>query len=87
MQPSEEELRTCRHVKNKLPWSVYLVALLGLAERFAYYGIIVMFRKGSFRDFPRILTLNATIQKIISKTPEMILCGLALSVLDSQSPV
>ena len=42
--PSREELRECQHVKNKLPLSVWFVALLGLAERFAYYGIIVMFR-------------------------------------------
>jgi len=44
-QPTEKELRECRHVKNSLSRSVWFVALLGLCERFAYYGIIVMFRE------------------------------------------
>ena len=43
-QPTERELKECRHVKNSLSRNVWFVAVLGLCERFAYYGIIVMFR-------------------------------------------
>ncbi|TAQ87321.1 hypothetical protein B7494_g4358 [Chlorociboria aeruginascens] len=44
VQPTPEELLECRHVKNSLSTGVWLVAFLGLAERFCYYGIIVMFQ-------------------------------------------
>ena len=43
-QPTKKELKDCRHVKNGLSKNVWFVAVLGLCERFAYYGIIVMFR-------------------------------------------
>ena len=46
-QPTEKELKECRHVKNGLNKQVYFVAFLGLCERWAYYGIIVMFRESS----------------------------------------
>ncbi|KAI9805364.1 MAG: peptide transporter ptr2 [Piccolia ochrophora] len=38
-EPTEEELATLPHVADKLPWSAYLVAVIELCERFAYYGI------------------------------------------------
>ncbi len=37
--PTEEERQTLRKVADKLPWSAFLVALVELCERFAYYGL------------------------------------------------
>jgi hypothetical protein len=38
--PTGEERQTLRKVSDKLPWSAFLVALVELCERFAYYGMI-----------------------------------------------
>ncbi|KAI9812581.1 MAG: peptide transporter ptr2 [Pycnora praestabilis] len=45
-EPSEEELHTLRHVSDKLPWSAFLVAMVELCERFAYYGL-----SGPFQNY------------------------------------
>ncbi|EEH49156.2 uncharacterized protein PADG_05235 [Paracoccidioides brasiliensis Pb18] len=37
--PTEEELKDLRKVPEKLPWSAFLVAVVELCERFAYYGL------------------------------------------------
>ncbi len=37
--PTTEERQTLRKVADKLPWSAFLVALVELCERFAYYGL------------------------------------------------
>lgn len=37
--PTKEEKQTLRKVPDKLPWSAFLVALVELCERFAYYGL------------------------------------------------
>lgn len=37
--PTDEERQTLRKVSDKLPWSAFLVALVELCERFAYYGL------------------------------------------------
>lgn len=44
--PTEEDLRTLRKVSDKLPWSAFLVAIIELAERFAYYGL-----QGPFQNY------------------------------------
>lgn len=38
-EPSEGERQTLRKVADKLPWSAFLVAMVELCERFAYYGL------------------------------------------------
>lgn len=37
--PTEEEKQTLRRVSDTLPKSAFLVALVELCERFAYYGL------------------------------------------------
>jgi hypothetical protein len=37
--PTEEEKHSLRKVADRLPWSAFLVALVELCERFAYYGL------------------------------------------------
>ncbi len=37
--PTEEDRQTLRKVADKLPYSTFLVALVELCERFAYYGM------------------------------------------------
>ncbi|EEQ32041.1 peptide transporter ptr2 [Microsporum canis] len=44
--PTEEELATLRKVAGKLPWSAFLVAVVELCERFAYYGL-----NGPFQNY------------------------------------
>lgn len=44
--PTEEELRTLRKVSDKLPWSAFIVALVELCERFAFYGL-----SGPFQNY------------------------------------
>jgi proton-dependent oligopeptide transporter, POT family len=44
--PTEEELATLRKVSDSLPWSAFLVALVELCERFAYYGL-----SGPFQNY------------------------------------
>ncbi|KAH9965320.1 proton-dependent oligopeptide transport family protein [Russula dissimulans] len=41
--PTEEEMNTLRHVADKINWRAYLIAFVELAERFSYYGSIVIF--------------------------------------------
>ncbi|KAK6362359.1 hypothetical protein TWF730_006053 [Orbilia blumenaviensis] len=41
--PTEEEIRTLRHVSDKIPWNAYTVAFVELCERFSYYGTTVVF--------------------------------------------
>ncbi|KAI9793648.1 MAG: peptide transporter ptr2 [Peltula sp. TS41687] len=38
-EPTDEEVRTLLRVADKLPWSAWLVAVIELCERFAYYGL------------------------------------------------
>ncbi|MCJ1338699.1 peptide transporter ptr2 [Bachmanniomyces sp. S44760] len=45
-EPTEEEKATLRHVADKLPWSAFLVAMIELCERFAYYGL-----SGPFQNY------------------------------------
>lgn len=44
--PTEEEKQTLRKVSDKLPWSAFLVAVVELCERFAYYGL-----SGPFQNY------------------------------------
>ncbi|KAG5638605.1 hypothetical protein H0H81_011495 [Sphagnurus paluster] len=41
--PTEEERLTLRRVPDSIPWNVYLIALVELAERFSFYGSSVVF--------------------------------------------
>jgi len=45
-EPNEEERHTLRKVADKLPWSAFLVAMVELCERFAYYGL-----SGPFQNY------------------------------------
>lgn len=45
-EPTEEEKATLRKVADKLPWSAFLVAMVELCERFAYYGL-----SGPFQNY------------------------------------
>ncbi|KAI9820420.1 MAG: peptide transporter ptr2 [Thelocarpon impressellum] len=45
-EPTEEEKRTLRRVADKLPKSAWLVAIIELCERFAYYGL-----SGPFQNY------------------------------------
>ncbi|EGE03815.1 MFS peptide transporter Ptr2 [Trichophyton equinum CBS 127.97] len=45
-EPTEQELATLRKVAGKLPWSAFLVAIVELCERFAYYGL-----NGPFQNY------------------------------------
>ncbi|KAJ7468253.1 putative MFS peptide transporter [Mycena galericulata] len=42
--PTDDELATLRHVSDKIPIGAWLVALIALAERFAYYGLTAPFQ-------------------------------------------
>ena len=42
---TKEEIREVRHVVDEIPRTVWLVAFAGAAQRFAYYGTIVPWRK------------------------------------------
>lgn len=45
-EPTEEERATLRCVSDKLPWAAFLVAVIELCERFAYYGL-----SGPFQNY------------------------------------
>ncbi|EFR05005.1 peptide transporter PTR2-A [Nannizzia gypsea CBS 118893] len=45
-EPTKEDLATLRKVAGKLPWSAFLVAVVELCERFAYYGL-----NGPFQNY------------------------------------
>ncbi|KAF2195102.1 DNA repair helicase [Zopfia rhizophila CBS 207.26] len=45
-EPGPEDLATLRRVPDKLPWSAFLVAIVELCERFAYYGL-----SGPFQNY------------------------------------
>lgn len=43
-EPTEHESRTLRHVAEKFPIAIFLVAFVELCERFTYYGISGLFQ-------------------------------------------
>lgn len=43
-EPTEHEMKTLRHVSEKIPLSCWLVAVVELAERFSYYGLSTPFQ-------------------------------------------
>lgn len=43
-EPTEEEMKTLRHVGGYIPLRCWLVAIVELAERFAYYGLSTPFQ-------------------------------------------
>lgn len=52
-EPTEEEARTLVRVPDRLPWATWLVAVIELCERFAYYGLSPPFQnymQNSYRD-------------------------------------
>lgn len=40
--PTEEEIKTLRHVSDKIPWNAFTIAFVELCERFSYYGTTVV---------------------------------------------
>lgn len=42
--PTEIELKTLKRVADELPWSAFLIAIVELCERFAYYGLLGPFQ-------------------------------------------
>ncbi|KAK5781282.1 Ptr2p PWA37_004715 [Arxiozyma heterogenica] len=63
-EPTEEELKTLRHVPGKIPIRCYLIAIVELAERFSYYGLSTPFQNymaNGPNDTPKgLLQLNST---------------------------
>ncbi|KAF2711821.1 DNA repair helicase [Pleomassaria siparia CBS 279.74] len=45
-EPTSHELATLPHVADRLPWGAFLVAIVELCERFAYYGL-----SGPFQNY------------------------------------
>ncbi|AQZ18021.1 PTR2 (YKR093W) [Zygosaccharomyces parabailii] len=43
-EPTEEELRTLTRVSGKIPFRCWLIAIVELSERFAYYGLSAPFQ-------------------------------------------
>lgn len=63
-EPTEEELKTLRHVPSKIPFRCYMIAIVELAERFSYYGLSTPFQNymaNGPEDTPKgLLQLNST---------------------------
>ncbi|RLV93847.1 Peptide transporter PTR2 [Spathaspora sp. JA1] len=61
-EPTELELKTLRHVAETIPFRCWLVAIVELAERFAYYGLSAPFQNymqnGPNDTPPGLLALN-----------------------------
>lgn len=55
-EPTEEEKSTLRHVSDSLPWSAFLVAIIELSERFAYYGLSGPFQNYIQNDYNTVHT-------------------------------
>jgi len=49
---TEEELTTLRHVRTKVPVVVWLLAFTGAAQRLAFYGTTIPWRKSRNPLFP-----------------------------------
>lgn len=43
-EPTEREKQTLRKVADKLPWSAFIICLVELCERFAFYGLVSPFQ-------------------------------------------
>lgn len=43
-EPTDEEMKTLRHVSEQIPVRCWLVAVVELAERFSYYGLSAPFQ-------------------------------------------
>ena len=41
--PTEHDLATMLRVSDAIPWNAYLIAIVEMAERFSYYGSLVVF--------------------------------------------
>ncbi|CCE65977.1 hypothetical protein TPHA_0N01960 [Tetrapisispora phaffii CBS 4417] len=62
--PTEEELKTLRHVSGYIPLRCWLIAIVELAERFSYYGLSAPFQNymaNGPNDTPKgLLQLNSS---------------------------
>ena len=47
-QPTEEELKTLRHIPDTLPWGAWLVVLFSSLERFSYFGFVGPLRRTEY---------------------------------------
>ncbi|PPR00874.1 hypothetical protein CVT24_000342 [Panaeolus cyanescens] len=50
--PTEEEKRTLRRVSDAIPWNAYLIAFIEFAERFSYYGTIILYTNFIMQPLP-----------------------------------
>ncbi|THH07770.1 hypothetical protein EW146_g9207 [Bondarzewia mesenterica] len=41
--PTDEEMKSLRHVSDTINWNTYLIAFVELAERFSFYGSTIVF--------------------------------------------
>ncbi|KAH8928684.1 oligopeptide transporter [Atractiella rhizophila] len=57
--PTEEEKRTLRHVEDTFPLVSYLIAIVECAERFSYYGCVIVFTNFIQRSLPPGSTTGA----------------------------
>ncbi|EGW31234.1 uncharacterized protein SPAPADRAFT_56124 [Spathaspora passalidarum NRRL Y-27907] len=61
-EPTDLELKTLRHISESIPFRCWLVAIVELAERFAYYGLSAPFQNymqnGPNDTPPGLLALN-----------------------------
>ncbi|CCK69750.1 Ptr2p KNAG_0C06570 [Huiozyma naganishii CBS 8797] len=61
--PTEEELRTLKHVGGHIPMRCWLIAVVELSERFSYYGLSAPFQNymanGPHDKPPGLLQLNS----------------------------
>ncbi|EDO16648.1 hypothetical protein Kpol_529p28 [Vanderwaltozyma polyspora DSM 70294] len=44
VEPTEEEMKTLKHVSGKIPMRCWLIAVVELSERFSYYGLAAPFQ-------------------------------------------
>ena len=52
---TEEEIKTLRHVSDRIPIAAWIVILAGAAERATYFGIIAPWRTLTRRSFDLIV--------------------------------
>ena len=64
VEPTEEEMKTLKHVSGYIPLRCWLIAVVELAERFSYYGLSAPFQNymanGPKDTPPGVLELNSS---------------------------
>jgi hypothetical protein len=73
--PTDIELKTLKRVADELPWSAFLIAIVELCERFAFYGLLGPFQNYIANKYKDPNGLPGAIGEMMQNSDRPFCCG------------